>query len=312
MPFKNLTSPRKVNQVDAEVRGQAFLTNPELIALVTNDPVRLVVHPASGSNGKITNLTLSGGDEVALLSKDVALVRSGDAVWALINIAHQPKMEQVASDIRTLCMRPSGTTALALGWDGSATELTLNKHDVEARTFPLRGDVRACDITATETYVVVDKSDGGELRVHPGGTPEPGANWRTTLPKGAASFDRLRAGQKLSAVYKRGAPEVCVVTANGGRLSAKMIRLESAPTDVAVLESSLFAAFPGGRAALYNAEALAGATDSPLAPTASIALGGRGEPRTIGVPTKGAPTLWVGTSGGDVLSVPIVSATSLV
>ncbi|MCK6586155.1 MAG: hypothetical protein L6Q76_01080 [Polyangiaceae bacterium] len=311
MPFKNLSSPRQVNQLDAEVRSVAHLANPELVAVLSADPVRIAIHQASGGNPKTTNISLTQGDEVALLSRDVALVRSGDAVWAVLNIAHSPKMEQVARDIRALCMRPTGSTALAFGWDGSATEITLNKNDVDARTFPLRGDVRAADITATDTYVVVDKGDGGELRVHPGGTPEPGANWRASLPRDAASFDRLRSAPKLSVVWKRGSPDVCVVTASGGRLVAKMVRLAESPIDMAVYDTSMFAIFPGNRAALYNADALAGAGEGALEPTASISINARGELRTVAATGKNAPQLWVGSSAGDVITVALVRQSSI-
>jgi hypothetical protein len=306
MPFKNFSSPRKINQLDAEVRASAIHANPELVAVLTNDPVRLAVHPTSGSGGKVTNISLTSGDDVAFLSKDVALVRSGDAVWALIDITHSPKMEQVARDSRSIAARPTGGSALSVGWDGNATELKLNKHEVDARIFPLRGDVRAIDMTATDTYVVVDKSDGGELRVHPGTTPEPGATWKAALPKDASKLDRVRAGEKLSAVYKRGNRAVCVVTASAGRLSAKMIQLLSPATDIAVLDTSLFAAFADGTVALYDREALANAGDGALSPTGSLHIGARGEPRSILAHGKVSSQLWVGTSAGDVISVSIV------
>jgi hypothetical protein len=311
MPFKNLSSPRQVNQLDAEVRSIAHLANPELVAVLSADPARIAVHQASGGNPKTTNISLSQGDEVALLSRDVALVRSGDAVWAILNMAHSPKMDQVARDIRALCMRPTGSTALAFGWDGSATELTLNKNDVDARTFPLRGDVRAADMTATDTYVVVDKGDGGELRVHPGGTPEPGANWRATLPREAASFDRLRSAAKLSVLFKRGSSDVCAVTAVGGKLVPKMVRLAEAPIDMAVYETSMFALFPGNRAALYNSEAIAAAGDKTLDPTASLTVNARGELRAMTAAGKGSPQLWVGSSAGDVLTIALVRQSSI-
>jgi len=307
MPFKNLSSPRKVNQLGAEVRASAIHLSPELVAVLTNDPVRLAVLPVSGANGKVTNISLSSGDDVALLSKDVAVVRSGDAVWALIDITHSPKMEQVARDARSLSMRPSGGSALALSWDGQATELKLNKNEVDARTFPLRGDVRAIDLTATETYVVVDKSGtGGELRVHPGGTPEAGASWRAELPKDAAALDRVRAGDKLSAVYKRGSAAVCVVTASGGRLSAKMVQLASKPTDIAVLETTLFAAFADGYVALYDGETIANAGSGTLEPTSAQHIGAGGELRSISTFGKGSATLWAGSSTGDVITASIV------
>lgn len=309
MPFKNFSAPRKVNQLDAEVRASAIhAARPELVAVLTTDPVRLAVHPTTGGGGKITNISLSGGgDDVALLSENVAVVRSGDALWALIDIKHQPKMEQVGRDAKSLHMRPTGVSALSLHWDGTATELKLNKNEVDARQFPLRGDVRAADLTATDTYVVVEKGGaGGELRVHPGSTPDSGATWRAELPREAVSLDRVRAGEKLTAVYKRGSAQVCVVTASAGRLNAKMIQLSSPPTDVAVLDTSLFASFADGRVALYDREALSNAGGQAIEPTASMNLGARGAPRAISTYGKGSSTLWVGTSAGDLLTLSII------
>lgn len=312
MPFKNFTSPRKMNQLDGEVRASAGHANPDLIAAISHDPVRLSLHPASGGNAKVINLSLDAGDDVALLSKDVAVVRSNDAVWALIDVTHKPKMEQVARDAKSLHHRPAGGSALALGWDGTATEIKLNGHEVEGRQFPLRGDVRAADLTAVDTYVVVDMSgSGGQLRVHPGATPETGATWRADLPKAAASLDRIRAGEKLSAVYKRGSASICVVTASAGRLSAKMVQLSSDASDVAVLDTSLFAAFPDGSVALYDRETLSSAGDAPLQPTYSANLGARGYPISISTFGRGSATLWVGTSGGDVLCASIIKKTAI-
>jgi DNA repair protein RecN (Recombination protein N) len=66
MPYKNLSAPRKVASVNAEIRGVAMLTNPSIVALVSTDPVKLAIHPASGT-AKVVNLSLSGADEVAFL-----------------------------------------------------------------------------------------------------------------------------------------------------------------------------------------------------------------------------------------------------
>lgn len=311
MPFKNLTAPRKVHSLDADIRGVAVLSSPALVAMVSTDPVRLGVCQAGGSSGKTTNLSLSGAEDVALLSKDIAAVRSEDAVWALLDITHTPKMDQVGRDARLLAPRPGGETALTLGWDGSAAEIKLNKHEVEARPFVLRGSVRSFDVTEGETYVVVDSGgEGGELRVHPGATPEPGASHRANLPGGAAKLDRVRGGQKLSAIYKRGSSAVCAVVKSAGKLSAKMIALDAPAADVAVLESSLFVAFADGRVALYDGAAIEGAGAAPLAPTATLPLGARGEPRVIAIAGKASPSLWIGTSAGEMLSASILRKTS--
>jgi hypothetical protein len=310
MPFKSLTSPRKIHSLDAEIRGVAVLATPSLVAMVSTDPVRLGVCPVGGSSGKTTKVSLSAAEDVALLSKDVAAVRSDDNVWALLDIVHTAKMDQVARDVRLLAPRPAGESALCLGWDGTATELKLAQHEVDARPFVLRGAVRAFDLTDAETYVVVDGGgEGGELRVHPGATPEPGASQRATLPRGAAQLDRIRGGQKLTAIYKRGGDSVCVVVKAAGRLAAKMITLEGPAADVAVLETSLFVAYPDGRAALYDGAAVEAAGAGPIAPTSTLKLGARGEPRVIATTAKGGATLWVGTSAGEMVCSPIARKT---
>lgn len=300
MPFKCITPPRRVTELGAEVRAAAVLLNPSLVAFLTTDPVRLSVHPTSGT-AKVTNVALDGAHEVGFLSREIALVRAADdAVWALLDVTHTPKMDQVARDVRVLCMRPSGETALGLGWDGTATAFTVSGHEVVARSFALRGNVRAADLTATEAFVVVDGGAGGELRVHPGATPEPGATGRAPLPAEAAAFDRLRGGKSLSALFKRGGSTACVVPQNGGRLTAKMVDLGGALIDLAVAETSIIAAFGDGRIALFDADSLAHAGDAPAEPTSVVPIGVRGEPRVLALAGRSSPVLWIGTSEGAV------------
>jgi len=307
MPFKSIPSPKKVLSLDAEIRGAAFLANPGLVAMISHEPVRLAAIPTSGSNGKITNVSISGADAVALLSRDVAVVRaSDDSVWALLDITHTPKMDQVGRDVRALAMRPGGETALTIGWDGHASELRLARHEVSERPFQLRGSVRAVDIGETETYVVVDDA-GGQLRIHPGATPEPGASLRCNLPSEAASLDRVRGGPRLVAMYKKGSPTVCLATGGPTRLNAKLVQLDSAPNDVAVLDTSMVAIFGDGRAALYDSEAIAAASDAgPITPKHTVNTGGRGEPLVVMLTGKGGATMWVGTGAGEVLTAPVL------
>jgi len=308
MPFKNLSGTRKQNDLTAEVRGSAILVNPGLVAKLSTGPVRLLVQPIGAGSGKIINVSLDSAEEVALLSRDVAVVRAGDdSVWALLDINHTAKMDQVAREIRALCMRPTGETALALGWDGSATELRVNRHEVDARPFAIRGSIRAADLIETETYTIVDGAGGGQLRVHPGATPELGATARVDLPAEALTCDRVRGGMRLSAVFKRGSAAVCLITGSPARYTARMVQLEAKALDIAVMDTSFVAVFADGRAALYDADAIAAATDgAPLQPKVAIALNTRGEPRTIAVTGKTSPTLWIGTSSGEVLSVSVV------
>jgi hypothetical protein len=312
MPFKSISIPKKVHGLDAEIRAAAFLANPGIVAMLSTSPVRLVAVPTSGSGGKVTNVSLDGADAVALLSRDVAVVRgTDDSVWALLDITHTPKMDQVARDVRALAMRPAGDTALAIGWDGQATELRLKKNEVDARPFQLRGSVRACDIGETETYVVVDEGGpGGQIRVHPGATPEPGASLRANLPQEASKLDRVRGGPRLVAVYKQGSRTVCVATGGPARLTPKLVELEVAAADVAVLDTSFVAVFDDGRAALYDADAIAAAGDGgPIQPKYAAQVGGRGEPKALLLTGKGGSTMWVGTSGGDVITASLLKKT---
>ena len=77
-----------------------------------------------------------------------------------------------------------------------------------------------------------------------------GATGRVNLPKEAASFERVRGGARLAAVFKKGSASVCLITGGPARLAAKMVQLEAKPTDLAVSDTSLFATFADGRAAL--------------------------------------------------------------
>jgi hypothetical protein len=307
MPFKTLSSPRRITDLAAEVRACSALTQANLVAMLATDPVRVAIQPLGGQTGKIINLSLGTAEQIALLSKDAAVVRSGDdAVWAVVDLAHRPKLDQVARDVRVLCARPTGESALALGWDGTATAFTMSRNEVNARQFPLRGSVRACDVGATDTFVVVDVPGGGELRVHPGSTPEPGAAARASLPQEAAKLDRVRGGKKLSVVYRSGQPRLCVVTQDGGKLAAKMMTIDAPPICADVADTSLFVAFADGRVALYNSDAIAQAGESPATATSTLSLGSRGEPRAIALTAKASPSMWLGTSTGEVLEVSVV------
>jgi hypothetical protein len=308
MPFKTITAPRKLSSVDAEVRAGAYLVSPGIVAMLSTSPVRIATFSSSGVPGKVTNVSLEGAEAVALLSRDVAVVRgSDDSVWALLDITHTPKMDQVARDMRSLAMRPGGETALALGWDGSATELRLSRHEVEARQFSLRGTLRAVDVGETELYAIADGADGGQLRVHPGATPEAGATLRCSLPREAAALDQVRGGPRLVAVFKPGTRTVCLATGGPARLAAKLVELEDAPTALGVIETSLIVTFGDGRVALYDSDAIAAAGDAgALVPKHVAPLGGRGKPEALLVTSKGGAMLWVGTSTGEVLSASVV------
>jgi len=305
MPYKSLSSPRRVESLDAEVRGAAAIDNPGLVAMIAASPARLAVVPTGSGTNKTVNLSLGQGDEVAMLSRDVALVRSESDVWAVLDIHHRAKLERVASDVRSLYGRPSGEHALALTWEGNAIQLSVSGYEVEARPFVLRGNVRVADVGAVDTTVVVEVPGGLELRMHPGPTPEPGANGRTALPAEAKKFDKLKSGTALNVLYKSGDSALCLVTQRGGRLSAKMVDVGVPVTCAAVSETSLVVGFGDGRAALFDGAALDAAGSGPMTPTHSLSIGARGEPTTMLITAKGSASVWVGTSSGEVVRVSL-------
>ena len=180
MPFKKLASAKKLANLGAEVVAFAPLESGSVVAAVTTDPVKVSVHPIGAGNHRVTNVSLDEAHGAALIDKKVAVVKSGDDLWALLDIQHTPKIEQVGRDIRSLHGCPKGGTALAIGWDGNGAALGLQNNEVGGRQFVLRGDVRCASLTTERCYVVVD-GGGGQLREHPGGTPESG--WFFMLKK---------------------------------------------------------------------------------------------------------------------------------
>lgn len=308
MPFKSISSPRRAAALESEVRGGFALASPATVTMISTDPVRLGMQPQTGT-AKIVNASLDAADEVALLGKDVAIVKSGDDVWALLGVTHQPKMEQVARDVRSIAGAPGGESVLCLGWDGTATALTLGKNEVSARPFALRGAVRCIDLVANECWTVVDGGEAGELRIHPGATPEPGAKDRVTLPRAAKKADRVRGGRELGVVFERGAREATVVMRTASRMQAKVLAFAEPALDLAVAETSLFASFADGRVALYDGAAIAAAGEGPIEPTHVTPIGASGEPRVVVAAGKGQISLWIGTSTGEVLSAAVARKT---
>lgn len=304
MPYKSLSAPRRAESLDAEVCGAAAFDGAGLVAMVSSSPARCGFVPIASGTNKVINLSLDRGDEVALLSRDIAVVRSDGDLWAVLDIHHRAKFERIATNVRQLCGRSSGERALALTWEGNAYETTISGYEVAARSFALRGSVKLADVGATDTFVVVEVPGGLELRMHPGATPEPGANGRASLPSEASKLDRLKGGMALSVLYKRGSSEACIVSQAGGRLQAKMINVGSPIACAATSETSLVVAFEDGRAALFTGETLK-ASDSTLTPTHALSLGARGEPTTMLITSKGSAIVWVGTSSGEIIRVSL-------
>ena len=296
MPFKNVSSVRQVATLEGEVTGGSFNRALSVVIIAATNPVQVALLPLSGVNPKIQSVSLDEVSEIALLNRDMAVVRSGDTVWGLLDLAHKPKVEEVGRDSKMLCAKPAGGSALSLKWDGSGEEMAPGKNDVAVRAFSLRGDTRAADVGDTECYAVVDGGDG-EFRIHPGSTPEPGSTAKVALPAGAKGLDRVRGGKFLSAIYKKNSANVCIVRRAGNRLEPKMIRLDWAPTDIAVSETSLFATTSDGRVVLFDAESLEKATPSLIEARSETRIGCRGEPRVM-VVAGGA--LYIGTSTGEV------------
>lgn len=304
MPYKSLSAPRRVESLDAEVCGAAAFDGAGLVAMVSSSPARCGVVPIATGTNKVINLSLDRGDDVAFLSRDVALVRSDNDLWAVLDIHHRAKFERVATNVRSLHGRPGGERALALTWEGNAHEVTMAGHEATSRSFALRGNVRLADLGAADTFVVVEVAGGLELRMHPGATPEPGANGRAPLPSDAKKFDRLKGGASLSILYKRGTSEACIVSQSGGRLTAKMIDVGGPIACAATSETSLVVAYDDGRAALFTSDTLK-ATEYSATPTHALPLGARGEPSAMLITTKGSAVVWVGTSSGEVIRVSL-------
>jgi hypothetical protein len=304
MPYKSLSAPRRVESLDAEVCGAAAFDGAGLVAMVSSSPARCGFVPIASGTNKVINLSLDRGDDIAFLSRDVAVVRSDGDLWAVIDIHHRAKFERVATNVRALRGRSTGERALALTWEGHAYEATMSGYEVSARSFALRGTVKLIDVGTTDTFVVVEVPGGLELRMHPGATPEPGANGRAPLPSEASKLDQLKGGIALSVLYKRGSSEACIVSQTGGRLQAKMIDVGAPIACAATSDTSLVVAFEDGRAALFTGDNLK-ADDSSLTATHALSLGARGEPTTMLITSKGSAVVWVGTSSGEIIRVSL-------
>jgi hypothetical protein len=303
MPFKKFAAPKKLANLGAEVVGLAPFENGKVIAAITTDPVKVSVHPLGAGANKVTNVSLDEAQAGALIDKRIAVVKSGDDLWALLDIQHTPKMEQVGRDIRSLTGCPNGGTALAVGWDGNGAALAFQNNEVGGRQFVLRGDVRCASMTHDRCYVVVDQGAGGQLREHPGGTPESGAMARADLPAEASGMDRLAGGQELCALSKRGANQVCVMRRESTQsFGAKMVDIPGV-VDVAVIETSLFVLTEDARLRLYDGAALAGGPE--LTPTHEVPLRADGAPTLLTSTTKGGNRLWIGTVAGDIVRVDV-------
>ena len=309
MPFKVLASLKKVAKLDAEIVAIAPLETARIVAAITKDPVKLAVQPYAGAGGKVTNVSLDEAKDVALVNKQVAVVKSGDDLWALLDIQHRVRVEQVGRDIRSLHACPDGDTALAIGWDGNGAGLVFQNNEVGGQQFVLRGDVRAASLGEGRTWVVVDGGPGGQLREHPGSTPERAAIARADLPAEAAGYDLLAGGNDLCAIGRRGASSVCVARRRGSGYEVKMIAVVGNVVDLAVIGTSLFVLGSDGKLRLYASDAIekAAADEGPQL-TFELDLRLNGEPTALCATLKGGNKLWAGSRGGDLVCCDAVKS----
>jgi hypothetical protein len=300
MPFKNVSQPRRVASVDGVLESGSYNRKLGSVAMISNNPVQVAVVGQNGSPAKVFGVQLDDVSDIALLSRDMAVVRSENQVWQLLDIAHKAKVDPLTNDVRSV-VGPVNDAALALKWDNSIEQLTPGKNEVSSRSASLRGDHRAIDVGETECYAVVD-DNGGEFRIHPGATPEQGSTAKVALPAGTKNLDRLRGGRFLSALYQRNNPDVCLIRRAGNRLEAKLVRLDVPVTDVVVVETSMIAVAKDGRVILYDGESIEKAT-SRIDAKHEMSLGCTGEPRCALVAHG---HLFVGTSAGEVMLAVIV------
>lgn len=302
MPFKNVASIKQVATVEGAVTGGAYNKALSAVAMASNNPVQVALLPLNGVNPKIQSVGLDAVTEIAYLNRAMAIVKTADAVWALLDIEHKPKIEELHQDSKALVTKSTGGMALGLRWDGKGLEYLPGKGDVAVREFAIRGDTKCADVGETECYAVTEGGDG-EFRIHPGSTPEQGSTAKIALPPGSGKLDRVKGGKFFSVVYKRGNPNIVCVRRAGNRLEAKAVTMPFPPTDIVVAETSMIAMAADGRVVLFDAVAVDKATASNIQPTWEGPIGCRGEPTVCVVAHH---WLYMGTSTGEIFMGQIV------
>src|SRR5262245_23356327 len=144
MSLRSLAAPRRVNDLDAGIAAGALLLSRGLAGFLTGKPARLALQPTDGGAGTVLDLPVDAAQEVALLSSDSAVVLgAGGVLWALSDLRDQTKAKQIGREVRALCARPLGDSAMALGEGGQVLALTVSGRDVGVRPLSTKGSVLA-------------------------------------------------------------------------------------------------------------------------------------------------------------------------
>ena len=308
MTLTAIHNPQKQADLDAAVRATAIFSGAGLVGVLTSGPARLALLPFAGGPGETVEVAVESPQDLALLSRDVAVVRSADgSLWSLAGLGAEPRVRQIGRDVRVLAPRAAGDSALSLHQDGSAGAVTLSRQEVAVRSFTVRGGaLRACAVGESVTHVVLDGDGGAQLRIHPGATPELGTSAKVALPAEARDLGELRAGHALSVLHKRGSASLCVISGSPSKLVARMVELDAKVADTVVIDDALIVAFADGRLALYDEAMLAETAGGLLAPTFALTPAARGKPRALATAIiKGHPVLWIATTAGEVLRAPL-------
>lgn len=314
MPYRSIGALKKLASLGGEIVVLAPYEPASVMAAFANDPVKLGMIPFGGGDVRTQGIALDEVSQGALIDQRVAVVKSGDELWALLDVQHKPKIDPVTRSIRALAHNPRGGSALGLSWDGSGVELKLEGAEVVVRSFELRGKLRAVWLDGMSCHVVADgEGQGGRYRQHPGATPEAGTQIRCDLPLPSAKMSECAGGPQLLALYAKGKSEICVVRKVGAAaLEAKVLGMGQGVRSVAVLETSMFVLGEDGVVRLYDGGTLERARDgAQTAALFELSLSAYGAPSLLASTTRGGNRLWIGTKDGEVLRADAVKGTSL-
>jgi hypothetical protein len=294
---------KKAGDLEAEVVALAPFPSANVCAAFSTDPVKTVVFPFGGGQPQVQSVSLDACESGALIDERVAVVKSGDELWGLVDLQHKPRIERVVPSVRAVFNNAGSKSALAFGWGDEGYELMLQGNEVVAREFQVRGTVRACSLDGVSCYVVADDGGGGgKFREHPGNTPESGTHIRCELPLAAKEMDRLAAGPQLAALVQKGGSTVCVIRKVGAAaLDVKIVSVDTGIVDIAVLETTLFVLTDDGDVRVFGADALQRSSDGgPAVPNFALAMGAGSAPTALAASSRGGNRLWIGTKDGEV------------